>query len=151
MSRPLFTIINFKGRLRRILRTLIIITSTVSLFFLLFSCSLTDTNPQDFLIRVDSIQVPDTVTSSISFEIKFFGTIGGDGCHSFKTFNQFTNSNTVVIEAWGTLDRKSQECPAVMVSLNGHNFTLTLLDRGIYYINIAEPDNSLLIKKIFVR
>jgi hypothetical protein len=114
----------------------------------LFSCN----HKSDFisiLIKVDSIQVPNQLTVNVPFEIKFFGTIGGDGCYSFSNFNVQIDNNNILIEAWGKIER-AIICPTVIVYLTGHNQTYTIQNTGTYNLKIKQPDNSYLEKQITV-
>ncbi len=103
-----------------------------------------------FMIQVDSIQVPNTLTANSPFDINFFGTIAGDGCHSFSNFNVQLDNNNLLIEAWGKVDAKAIVCPTVMVYLTGHKVTYTIQTSGIYNIKIKQPDNPYLEKQITI-
>jgi hypothetical protein len=103
----------------------------------------------DFLIKVDSINVPKSVNSETPFDIEFFGTIGFDGCTEFKTFNQIYDNNDITIEAWGTYNNQTK-CPTVMVSLDGQKLNLTIYSRGVYTILIREPDSFSIVRQITV-
>jgi hypothetical protein len=114
---------------------------------ILLSCQ-NKLNPiQDFLIKVDSIHAPDTVVAGSRFDIEFFGTIGFNGCVSFKTFNQIVKKNAIVIEAWGN-DNQAETCPTVMVYLDNQKLNMTIPLPGRYRISISEPDNSSIVKLI---
>ncbi|MEX2089867.1 MAG: hypothetical protein WEB62_08835, partial [Bacteroidota bacterium] len=52
-------------------------------------CSTTQgpsTDPVMFQIKVDSLSHAPTVTLGDTADIKFFGVVGTDGCHSFSHF-----------------------------------------------------------------
>lgn len=119
---------------------------------LLFHGSCTDklTSQNDFLITVDSIHVPVTITSNTPFDIEFFGMVGVDGCYSFKVFNQIIKDNDITIETWGTYDSKAKVCPEVLVTLYGKKINMTIPYPGIYYIKITEPYGYPLVKQIIV-
>jgi hypothetical protein len=121
---------------------------TISL--ILLSCHNDLNTFDDFLIKVDSIHVPITITSNTPFDIEFFGTIGWNGCLSFKTFNQIYKNNDITIEAWGTYDNKAGICPTVMVYLDGRKLNITIPLPGIYKISIKEPDYTSLVRQITV-
>lgn len=104
---------------------------------------------EDFLIKIDSIHLPDSIQSNTPFDIAFFGTIGFDGCHSFKTFNTVLNNNNITIEVMGTFDNKAETCPTAIVSLDGRKLTLTITYPGVYNIRIKEP-GYYLVNKIIV-
>ena len=121
----------------------------ITLCFFLNSCLKEQSIYSDFLIKVDSIHVRDTLASAVSFDIEFFGTIGYNGCNSFKTFNQTINDKDITIGAWGTYENKGA-CPTEMVYLNGQKLKMTIPLAGIYNITILEPDNSYLVRRIIV-
>ena len=102
------------------------------------------------LIKVDSIQVPTPLSANVPFEIKFFGTIAGNGCHSFYEFKVNQVNNDLLIEAWEKADAKALLCPTVMVYLTGHNLTTQIQSAGDYNIKIKQPDNSYLEKQVRV-
>ena len=127
---------------------LFMLVITICLF--LRSCLSEPYTYGDFLIKVDSIHIPDTITLNIPFDIKFFGIIGFDGCHSFKTFNQTVKNNDIMIETWGSYENKNGLCPAVMVYLDGQKLNMTFHTPGIYNIKIIEPDNTSFMRQITV-
>lgn len=105
---------------------------------------------QDYMIKVDSIHIPDPVTVNIPFDIEFFGTVGFDGCHSFKTFSQTVENNFITINTWGTYENKNGVCPTVMVYLDGQKLNMTFNVAGTYNIIIGQPDNSTFMRQITV-
>jgi hypothetical protein len=122
----------------------------ITLCFFLNSCFNEENSSRDFLIKVDSIHVADTLASAVPFDIEFFGTVGFDGCHSFKVFNQTITENQIKIGVWGTYENFNGTCPTVIVSLDGKKLRMTIPFAGNYTINILEPDNSSLIKMVVV-
>jgi hypothetical protein len=130
-------------------KSVLLFTMIITLCFFLKSCLKEPSIYSDFLIKVDSIHVRDTLASAVPFDIEFFGTIGYNGCNSFKTFDQTINDKDIKIGAWGTYENKSA-CPSVMVFLNGQKLNMTIPFAGIYNITISEPDNSYLVRKIVV-
>jgi hypothetical protein len=115
------------------------------------SCTKEPAPLQDYLIQVDSIQVADTVSAGVSFDIVFFGTIGFDMCHSFKVFNLGYNGDEITIQAWGTFDSNAEACPEALVSLDGRKLAMTLNIPGYYTIFIKEPAGYSIYKEIFVQ
>lgn len=114
------------------------------------SCKKDLSTSSDFLIAVDSIQVPGVVNSAKPFNVEFFGTISFNGCVSFKTFNTVINKNEIIIEAWATYDKNDRTCPDVMVYLNGQKLNLTIPFPGSYYIIIKGPGGAVLSRQITV-
>jgi hypothetical protein len=124
----------------------------IALSAIIASCSNDDSGgTSDFLIKVDSIHCPDSVVANTRFDIEFFGVIGFNGCFSFKTFNQHIFDYDILIEAWGTYDNSSGICPDALVLLNGQKLGMTFAKPGIYRIEIAEPDNTIIIKNVLVK
>jgi hypothetical protein len=107
----------------------------------LLSCNTDKNETNDFLIKVDSIHVPETIVSGNTFEIKFYGVIGFNGCYSFKSFNTVNNGGTIIVEAWGTSDFSNLLCPDALVTLDGYTLKLTISVPGIYKLIIHEPGN----------
>ena len=124
--------------------------SVVTFFCILYSCKGSSYQVKEFMIKVDSIQVPNVVASNTPFDIAFFGTVGNNGCFSFEAFRQNFNNNDIYIEAWGNLDYQATVCPAVMVYLNGRKLGITISVPGIYNLKIGQPDANPLIKRITV-
>jgi hypothetical protein len=135
--------------MRRI-KSFIQLMSVVTLFCYLYSCNGGPYQVKQFLIKVDSIQVPGVVTSNTPFDIAFFGTVGNNGCFRFEAFRQNFNNNDIYIEAWGSLDYPATVCPAVMVYLDGRKLSMTVTSPGIYNLKIEQPDANPLIKQITV-
>jgi hypothetical protein len=125
-----------------------------ALIVLMFICSLEscDHKPdyRSFLIKVDSIHVPDTLIANSPFDIEFFGTIGVNGCYSFSDFNIQQDNADLLIEVWGQVDLRQTVCPTVMVYLSGQKITCTFPDPGDYNIKIKQPDNTFLVKQITI-
>jgi len=133
-------------KIKSLISLLVIITSC----YLLISCHTESHTSYSFLIKVDSIHVPQNITSKTPFEIDFFGFIGPDGCYSFKKFYQtMTSNNDIEVEAWGLYQTDSNVCLTVMVYLNGH-LNMTISAPGIYNLKIKQPDNNYLEKQLTV-
>ncbi|TAL67414.1 MAG: hypothetical protein EPN88_07580 [Bacteroidetes bacterium] len=131
-------------------KSVFVFLMVITVCFFLRSCFSEPYSYEDFLIKVDSIHIPDTISLNIPFDIEFFGIIGFDGCHSFKTFNKSVKNNDIMIEAWGSYENKNGICPAVMVYLEGQKLNMTFHTPGNYNINIIQPGNTSLVRQITV-
>ncbi|RLD36149.1 MAG: hypothetical protein DRI73_01185 [Bacteroidetes bacterium] len=125
---------------------------TVILFLILslslFNCKKKDTETQ-FVIKVDSIQLADTVEVGTALRIKFFGTIGPNGCYSFSHDETDFIQTTVSIKLWGK-NSGAGNCPAVVVKLDGMYMDVNFNSSGTYTIQIVQPDNSKLTEMVVV-
>jgi hypothetical protein len=122
----------------------------IMIFIGLLSCHDDSSSSNDFLVKVDSFRVADAVTSATPFNVDFYGTIGLNGCYSFKTFNRVVKGNDITIEVWGTFDYKTGSCPEELVLLNGIKLNLTFPIPGTYRIIIKEPADYSLVRQITV-
>jgi len=102
-----------------------------------------------FLVKVDSINLADTITTSDTLFISFYGTIGTNGCYSFSHFYPETNVDTIDVEVWGKL-APGDDCTSVMVYLEGEQLNIINFDEGTYFVHIKQPDGSLLTDSLAV-
>jgi len=104
-----------------------------------------------YRISVDSIQVPENVQAGDSFEIRFYGLVGTDGCHQFSRFDTEMNSAMLSVELWGRRTTgENIACPHVMVYLEGRALELTVDQPGEYMLEVRQPDGNPLEREIQV-
>lgn len=120
--------------------------------FLWGGCKLdspSNTQYTEFVMEIDSIIHPDTIRLGSSLPIKFYGTIGPDGCYSFSRFDGHFEGKNILITAYG---RKSDEtvCPDVMQYLQGLTLTVNQLDTGRYIIHVQQAFPPDLYDTVFV-
>lgn len=133
------------------IKTLLICLSSFILLCILSSCEDEhELNYESFLIMVDSIQMSDKITINDSFSIKFYGTIGTNGCYQFLQFKTEEQEKNIIIEAWGKIDKNSNICPTVMVYLDNEKLNYLIKEKGIYTIKVKQPDDTYLEKQILV-
>lgn len=116
----------------------------------IYSCS-TGTDPEYsyFKVKVDSIQVPQDPVVGETINFKLFGTVGGDGCHSFAYFKEDVSDNDSQLVVWGK--RKNETaCPAVMVYLRGKQYPVIAKITGYFKIEISQPDGTTLKDSVWV-
>ena len=89
-----------------------------------------------FLIEVDSIQIPNYISTSESFDFILFGIIGTNGCQQFHELKIEQKGNEIFIEAWGKSAVNANACPAVMVYLENERLNYSIHEKGTYTINI---------------
>ncbi|MCK9451272.1 MAG: hypothetical protein M0Q90_06235 [Bacteroidales bacterium] len=115
-----------------------------------FSCSKADptAETQQFVIKVDSIQLTDTVASGQRFDIKFFGTIGTNGCYSFADFVVSEDSASLNLMLKGNKEvSANQACPDVLVLLGGMAYSHKFKVAGQYHIRVTNPGIGQFIQK----
>lgn len=121
--------------------------------YMAFSTSCLDLGDDEqesyFLIMVDSIKKADTITTNDTLSIKFYGTVGNDGCHQFYQFNTQNEINTINIEVWGVL-YPGDNCTTQMIYLEGEELNIYNFDEGDYAIKINQPDGSMLTDSLTV-
>lgn len=129
-----------------------IITTILGYMILFPSCVKFDEKEEQetyFLVEVDSISLADTITTSDTLFISFYGTIGTNGCYSFSHFYPQTDEDTINVEVWGKL-APGENCTSVMVYLEGEQLNIINFDEGTYFVHVYQPDGSLLTDSLAV-
>jgi len=85
----------------------LIITTILGYMIMLPGCVKFDDDDDEqetyFLIKVDSIDLADTITTSDTLYISFYGTIGTNNCYSFYQFYAETVMDTINVEPTDSL------------------------------------------------
>ncbi|NQU81877.1 MAG: hypothetical protein HQ543_10195 [Bacteroidetes bacterium] len=102
-----------------------------------------------FLIEVDSIDLADTITTTDTLFISFYGTVGNTSCYSFSHFYPETDEDTIDVEVWGKL-APGDNCDSVLVYLEGEQLNIINFVEGTYFVHVKQPDGSLLIDSLAV-
>ena len=102
-----------------------------------------------FLVEVDSISLADTIATSDTLFISFYGTIGTNDCYSFSHFYPQTDEDTINVEVWGKLV-PGENCDSGLVYLEGEQLNIINFDEGTYFVHVYQPDGSLLIDSLTV-
>lgn len=106
-------------------------------------------DPVMFQIKIDSLAHPATIVLGDTADIRFFGTVGPDGCHSFSHFLVIRQPTAVNFVVWGKRSL-ANACPAVMVYLDGNTYRYVPSQRGILQIAVHQPDGSTLKDSLLV-
>ncbi len=97
-----------------------------------------------YRISVDSIEVPDTATAQKTFSVRFYGTVGEDGCHSFSHFNTQRSPGNLDIEVVGQVATGDDlACPDEMVYLDGEPLEMSVSEPGEFTIKVFQPNNTI--------
>ena len=135
----------------RIFKKTLLFILPVLLAYVLTACD--DGHNDDyeaFMIKVDSIQLPESVNANESFDIVFFGTVGTNGCYQFSDFKTSISENEIVAEVWGTFNKKSDICTMAIVMLNGEKLNYTINETGTYTFKVKQPDGTYIEKQVTV-
>ena len=119
------------------------------LFFSLFLVNCNKDKETKFVIEVDSIHIADTIKLSETLRIEFFGTIGNNGCYDFSHDETNLEGSTISIKLWGK-NSGSDDCPAVIVKLDGTYYDINFNAAGSYIVEIIQPDNSKITNTVVV-
>lgn len=116
----------------------------------LLSCSTEPSRePFLFVVQVDSIAHPSSVSLNDTIAIKLYGTIGTNGCYSFSYFDDKLQPLRLDLTVVGERSA-STVCTAVMVYLDGKEYRCVAQQKGWFSINIRQPDESRLRDSVFV-
>ena len=132
---------------------LLIVSNLLLILFISTSCTKEKTiQTEEYIIKVDSVQVTDNVKVGSKIEVDFFGIIGSNGCSSFSRYILKSNGKLHNITLIGK--RKVGEnliCTENLPMLDGMTLELPTDSTGFYTIEIVNPGiNNFLTKKISV-
>lgn len=116
------------------------IFSVLVVGFSLWGC---DQDPYDipefteFKVQVDSIEFPSSIFLGQKLDIKFYATLGTDGCYTFSRFDAQTNGNTLDITVYGKHE-ENLVCDQAISYLRGGLLEVSRLDTGMYIIHVSQ-------------
>ncbi|MCK4312043.1 MAG: hypothetical protein KAW88_04845 [Candidatus Cloacimonetes bacterium] len=120
----------------------------IGILFSIFSCTEPDYESYTFIIPVDSLLIPDSIVLNDTLEIRFFGTIGNNGCYSFEKFESIEQQTSIQLTAIGKFTGAGV-CTCVMVDLE-ESYFVTPSITGQYYIEVLQPDKTVLRDSVLV-
>jgi hypothetical protein len=103
---------------------------------------------EPFLIKVDKIEVPISLSSNVAFDISFFGIIG-NGCDSFLKFEKSQSNNEILISVWGNHYIGPNPCTDILMNLR-EKLNYIIGSPGVYVIKVKQPDDTYLEKQITI-
>jgi len=96
--------------------------------------------PEEFMISVDSVNMPDTLVVGEVLVLQFYGTIGENQCYHFKRFIVEKNITGYKINTIGErIFPVDSVCLADTVTLAGRSLSLPVNEAGTYTIIIENP------------
>jgi len=132
-------------------RTFTGVISVILFTIYLGSCSFDTKTVEPYMIQVDSIAAPDTVSPKVIFEIRLYGIIGPSSCYSLEKVYVFvTEQKEITVEARGTYRYDGTPCAEGVVYLDTSVET-NVPASGIYTIKTLQQDNTYLEKKLVAR
>lgn len=102
-----------------------------------------------FIVQVDSISHTQNVALNDTIVIRLYGTIGTNGCYSFSYFDDTLQPQRLDLAVIGGRSA-STVCEDVMVYLDGKEYRCVATQKGWFWINIRQPDESRLRDSVFV-
>ena len=104
---------------------------------------------QTFVIQVDSISGPTAVSGNAAFSLGFWGTIGPNGCYSFKEFKTTRSGSTLDITLYGrSIDGAGYACPQSVARLSGVEYTVSPPVTDPFTVVVHQADNTVLTRVI---
>ena len=132
-------------------KTIAGLTAVIILMLIFGSCSLDTKTVEPYLIQVDSIMAPDTVTPKTVFEIRLYGIVGPSSCYSLeKVYCFVTEQKDITVEVRGTYRYEGIACADGVVYLDTKVET-NVPTSGIYTIKVLLQDNTFMEKKLVGR
>ena len=126
--------------------------AAIAAAFYFSACWYLDPVSELYRIQIDSVSAPATIVyNADTLELKLWGKIGDDTCHSFAHFQAVQDSSGLEFVVWGFFNPAYRKfCPSADVQLAGREFRVRPLRRGIFNVTIRQPDGTLLKKFIEV-
>lgn len=117
-------------------------------------CKKDDTSSPDYLIQIDSIVYNDTIQTSDTLTVKFYGEVGPDGCYQFERFERLDLSgndplNSMKFKVWGRHE-EADVCTQEIVYLNGQSLAINGFIPGNFNILVVQPDGNIMTGLVYV-
>jgi len=133
------------------IKVLVIIICFLSSISMTNSCEKkSDSNSFMYLIKVDSIKIPDHINANTPFEITPYGIVGINLCFSFSHFKTEKLNNVITVESWGKYYSTSGVCADALAGFEGNKLSITLAETGDYHIRMKRPDGTFLERQFTV-
>lgn len=105
---------------------------------------------KEYTIQVDSIQAPDTITLGDTLIVRFYGTIGDDGCYSFSRFVGGVTDRNIDVTVLGKYAMGQNACPSGMQYLNGVGLKVDPVSPGPNIIHVHESTPPDIYDTVFI-
>lgn len=108
-------------------------------------CDLLAPKPE-FTIHIDSVRAPGAVSGGAAFEVLFFGPVGPNGCHRFKSFRTNRSSSDADVTVVG--QRVTGTCTQMPVYLSGEPLTIAPPVADPFTLRVHQPNGTVLTRTI---
>jgi hypothetical protein len=106
---------------------------------------------QRYVIEVDSLYAPASLTAGDTLEVLFWGYVGPNSCHAFEGFETELATHQVDLTLWTKYFRRTNHgCAEELVYLEGEPYRVGPLPAGPYVVVVHQPDGSLLERTVDV-
>jgi hypothetical protein len=109
--------------------------------------SVTDAEPSEFTIRVDSISGPTAVSGGIAWEQRLWGVVGPAGCTSVKEVRTTRVPSTMDVTVIGE-HLSGAACLPGTVALDGLSVRLEPIIPPDFSLVVHQPDGSTLVRRV---
>jgi hypothetical protein len=139
------------------MRNSILIIVSVLLLVVYFStgCKKEEDTTNEFLVKIDSIQMADTIDFGSALDVNFFGLIGTNDCYSFSRFEQVQAvvgdpDNSIRIQTYGKFEDNGN-CQPATVYMNPVTLQITGMFAGTFRVLAIQPDGTILTAVCYVK
>lgn len=103
-----------------------------------------------YVIQVDSIIHPDTISVGDTLRILFYGLVGDNSCYQFAQWQNEFDVDLIQLTTMG-IHYLNRTCVDGITYLDGAEYSLRGIPKGAYTIKIVQPDNSTLNSQLYVK
>jgi hypothetical protein len=114
------------------------------------ACGLLDPDRTEFVIRVTSIESPDTIATTAPLTARFSGPIGPDLCSYLDRVEKRLTANTLELRFHGVREVGGGDC-LMAVAVLDHEVTVAPPIEDPFTIRVLQPDGVPLVKIVRVR
>ena len=113
-------------------------------------CKKDDNATTEFVIKIDSIVLPDTINRIDTLKVEFYGLVGNNGCYKFDRIEQVdAKEKSMRFKVWGKYEEQ-ENCPNQIVYLDDVAVTIHGLFPGIFSVFVVQPDGSIMTSLVYV-
>lgn len=104
----------------------------------------------DYVVLVDSIQMPEVLSSNQPFTVRFFGEVGPNQCFVFNGFNAQKDATQIDVLVLGRYASTGQ-CPQTEVLLDGEPLEVQPPFEDPFAVRVFQPTGDSLVVRVPVR